>query len=105
MSSDGGGGGGLRRERGDEEQANGPGEATECGLAGLAAEGRGSHGHLPPHAASDPTWTDALSCHECKSGNSVSLLSVVCQSRIASRCSEISGGADPYNAKKLNLPW
>ena len=77
--SDGGGGdGGLRRERGDEERANGPGEATECGPVGLAAEGRGSHGHLPPLAASDLTWTHALSCHECKCGISVSLLSVAC---------------------------
>jgi len=48
LSDGGGGGGGLRRERGDEERANGPGEATECGPARLAAEGRGSHGHLPP---------------------------------------------------------
>ena len=48
-ASDGGGGdGGLRRERGDEERANGPGEVIECGPVGLAAEGRGSRGHLPP---------------------------------------------------------
>ena len=43
-----GGGGGLRREQGDEERANGPGKATECCSAGLAADGRGSRGHLPP---------------------------------------------------------
>jgi len=60
------------------ERGNGPGEVTECGLPGLAAEGRGSRGHLPPLAASDPTWTHALSCHECKCGISVSLLSVAC---------------------------
>jgi len=47
-SSDGGDDGGLRRERGDEERTNGPGETTECGPAGLAAEDRGSRGHLPP---------------------------------------------------------
>ena len=60
------------------ERGNRPGEATECSPPGLAAEGRGSHGHLPPLAASDLTWTHALSCHECKCGISVSLLSVAC---------------------------
>ena len=30
------------------ERGNGPNEVTECGPAGLAAEGKGSRGHLPP---------------------------------------------------------
>ena len=36
-----GGGGGLWRERGDEEEVNGSGEARECGQAGLASGGQG----------------------------------------------------------------
>ena len=67
------------------ERGNGPGEATECGPARLAVEGRAATVICHPHVVSDPTWTDALSCHECKSGNSVSLLFVACQIRIASR--------------------
>ena len=84
LSDGGGGGGGLQRERGDEEQVNGPGEATECGPARLAAGAGAAAVICHPHAASDPTWTDALVCHECKIGNSISLLFVTCQIRIGS---------------------
>ena len=57
-----------------------------------------------PHAASDSTWLDALSCHKCKSDNSVSLLFVAWQNRIVSHCSESSEVPILVMLKMLNLP-